>query len=57
MHVKRFACAHVRTLDHSGYCQSLHFQNNSLYRFFLKGHRLRVVNMNQQSDTADLLGG
>ena len=57
MHVTRFACAHVRTLDHSGYCQSLHFQNNSLYRFFLKGHRLRVVNMNQQSDTADLLGG
>lgn len=24
---------------------------------FLPGHRLRVVNMNQQSDTADLLGG
>lgn len=24
---------------------------------FHAGHRLRVVNMNQQSDTADLLGG
>lgn len=27
------------------------------YCVFNLGHRLRVVNMNQQSDTADLLGG
>lgn len=25
--------------------------------YLFQGHRLRVVNMNQQSDTADLLGG